>query len=198
MSTVVTTGAVVTLLCAAISFPASALARGFCNIDHVGDEEQQQLVVEAASAFYEGGEHLMAMLRAFESSDLDGVQTEAEAAAVFFDTSADTYLKAANAFESEDVLTDIDPSQILVMAGRQNADALTTVTGLAEMSTYAVLERCALGAGALREVSMAFPEVVEEDPKTSHFSELLNKFTDALSFGTVVSATFANAGGETE
>lgn len=186
------------LFCATMASTGPIAARGFCNVDHAGDDMQMKAVAAAAAAFYEGAEGLMGMLKAFELSDQSALQEKADAAAGSFDRSAQAYLGAVNAFSADSILSKIDYKMVATMSRVNDASVLARAEELASKGAAALLQECSDKAKALSLASKEFPGQVASDPRTVEFSELLRSFSEALSFGTVVSAAFANAGGEKE
>lgn len=186
-------------VCLALSVQ-QASARGFCNVDHYGEEEKDKeardTVAEAAASFYSGAGRVMHMLASFERNEMEELQASVKTAEAHFRESASFYKKAADQFADHE-LKDLDPEIVWSMSARPDFAGWQAVVAEADQGGPAtLLAGCGDKANDLAEASVRFASEVSESPRTESFSRLLQSLSAAFDYGRVVSAVFAAAGGE--
>ncbi|BCH24287.1 hypothetical protein [Mesorhizobium sp. L-8-3] len=178
---------------------SAAYARGFCNVDHYGKDENREEARSAAAQFYGGAAKLMQAFAAFELDSNDDVYRNGKEAAEVFRRSSGTYAKAKALFEENpgnNVTTfgDLNPDAIAAMAGA-NQDALA-VLHAGQVSPGMLLARCGEEAEEVAAAVERFVSKSTEELRSEDFSSVLGQLSEAFRFGSVISATFAYASGE--
>ncbi|TIM52950.1 hypothetical protein [Mesorhizobium sp.] len=185
-------------VCLALSVQ-QASARGFCNVDHYGEEEKDKeardTVAEAAASFYSGAGRVMHMLASFERNEMEELQASVKTAEAYFRESASFYKKAADQF-ADHKLEDLDSEIVWAMSARPDFAGWQAVVAEANQGPATLLAGCGDKANDLAEASVRFASEVSESHRTESFSRLLRSLSAAFDYGRVVSAVFAAAGGE--
>jgi hypothetical protein len=178
---------------------STAYGRGFCNVDHYGDEENRKEAQSAAAQFYGGSAKLMQALAAFELQDNDAVYRYGKEATEEFSRSSQSYASAIELFKAKpgDVKTfgDLNPNAVAAMADT-GPDSIARLMEAGVVSPDMLLARCKEEAEKVAAAVDGFLSNSIAELRSEDFSSVLGRLSDAFTFGSVVSASFAYASGE--
>lgn len=188
----------VTTIALVISCSSGSFARGFCNADHVGDDNQREHVEEAAKFFYAGVGTMMDMMIAIEDRLYSDAVTLSGKASGLFQESVGRYKESESAYAKVS-LGDFDVSAVEKLALSTPEIVFTVINDELERGPVSLLAYCGEQAQHMQDVTQKFGSILSERREnitTQSISRLLNEVALTLSRGRVVSAIFAASSGE--
>lgn len=181
---------------------APAMARGFCNIDHLGDKKEQDAVAEAAATFYRGNRTLFQALEYYELGDIEKGSSmltgRDNGAIVLFQRAGERYQTAAKtvAFKIDKQVAPMELKMVTEAALTGPTPIVQRLFATAQKDgAGALLVECGKASKDMAEATDRFAKETKEMPnREAPYTRLLGKWGEAMYIGRIVSAIFGLAG----